>query len=121
VACASSLPSGAPWLDSLPALFGEPKPMVVRQQMSVGLSLDFSAVSMAVLISTGSWPSTRASCWWNSARPASRKSPSASTPASGFSPNARVLADQLINSLFFKIYAIVVLFIEKRKNKNHYK
>jgi hypothetical protein len=48
----------APWLDSLPALFGEPKPMVVRQQIRVGLSLCDSAASMPALMLSGSWPST---------------------------------------------------------------
>ncbi len=38
-------------------------PIVVRQQISVGLSVAINAVSMAVLISTGSWPLTlRTTC-----------------------------------------------------------
>ena len=53
----SSLPSGAPWLDSLPALLGDPNPIVVRQQISTGFS-DLSAVWIAVSISIGSWPLT---------------------------------------------------------------
>ncbi|MOA16762.1 hypothetical protein D3C78_1369920 [compost metagenome] len=53
----SSLPSGAPWQSSLPCLFGEPKPMMVLQQIRVGRSL-LRAVSMAILISSASWPST---------------------------------------------------------------
>ena len=58
VAATSSLPSGAPCEDSLPALFGEPKPMVVRQQTRVGLPWVRMASSIAALMLSGSCPST---------------------------------------------------------------
>ena len=54
----SSAPSGEPCDDDLPALVGAPKPMVVLQAMSVGLS-DVCALVSAAAIAFWSWPSTR--------------------------------------------------------------
>ena len=48
-----SPPKAAPWDSSLPCLFGEPKPMMVLQQIKVGCSL-LRAVSIAILISSAS-------------------------------------------------------------------
>jgi hypothetical protein len=58
VAAISSLPSGAPCTSCVPALFGEPLPMIVLQQISVGLA--FCALAAAIPRSTAStsWPST---------------------------------------------------------------
>ena len=58
VAWTSSLPSGAPCELSLPALAGLPKPIVVRQQISVGRAVSARAVRTAIATSSGSWPST---------------------------------------------------------------
>jgi len=44
------LPSAAPWQDSLRCLFGAPKPMMVLQQISVGLSGSIAAETSAALI-----------------------------------------------------------------------
>ena len=52
----SSGPSGEPWAVLVPALVGAPKPIVVLQAIRVGLS-DCWAVSMALAIASGSWPS----------------------------------------------------------------
>ena len=57
-AAISSAPSGAPWLFSVPPLFGAPKPIVVRQAISDGRS-ESLATSMARAIAVGSWPSIR--------------------------------------------------------------
>jgi len=54
----SSAPSGAPWDFSVPALFGAPKPMMVRQAISEGRSLP-CAFSSALAIASGSCPSMR--------------------------------------------------------------
>src|SRR3546814_12804564 len=58
VASTSSLPSAAPGEDSLPPLFGEPTPIVVRQQRSTGLSSPALVLSVAALNGSDSWPST---------------------------------------------------------------
>ena len=58
VASISAAPSGSPWVLALPALLGEPKPMIVLQQISVGrsccerASLTASAMAWALLPST---------------------------------------------------------------------
>ena len=54
----SSAPSGEPWLFSVPALVGAPKPMVVRQAISDGRS-EACAASIAAAIASGSCPSMR--------------------------------------------------------------
>ena len=54
----SSAPSGEPWLFSVPALLGAPKPMVVRQAISDGRA-EACAAAMALAIASGSCPSTR--------------------------------------------------------------
>ena len=58
ICCRTTIGWGAPWQDSLPALFGAPKPIVVRQQTSVGLPSERIACSIAALIASASWPST---------------------------------------------------------------
>ena len=49
----SSAPSGEPCADALPALVGAPKPMVVLQAISTGLS-DVCAFSSAAAMAAGS-------------------------------------------------------------------
>src|SRR5210317_1040678 len=52
-AATSSSPSGAPWVDAVPCLFGAPKPMTVLQQIIVGRSVSAAARSIAAAIATG--------------------------------------------------------------------
>ena len=49
VSAASSIPRGEPWHDSVPALFGDPKPMTVLQDITVGL-LDLDALEIVLEI-----------------------------------------------------------------------
>ena len=60
VAAVSAAPSGAPCAFALPALFGEPLPMVVLQQISVGAVAAPCAAARAASSASTSWPSTRA-------------------------------------------------------------
>jgi len=58
VAAISSLPSGEPCTSCVPALLGEPLPMTVLQQISVGLAFCALAAAMARSTASTSWPST---------------------------------------------------------------
>ena len=63
VAATSASPSAAPCVASVPCLLGEPQPMMVLQQTSVGRSGSAFAAWIAVSIATGSCPSTsRTTC-----------------------------------------------------------
>jgi hypothetical protein len=54
----SSPPNGSPCAFDVPAFFGAPKPIVVRQAMRLGRS-EACARSRAAAIASGSWPSIR--------------------------------------------------------------
>jgi hypothetical protein len=54
----SSLPSGDPWLFSLPSLVGAPNPIRVRQAIKEGRPDTFAA-SIATAMAFGSCPSIR--------------------------------------------------------------
>src|SRR5664279_3487564 len=56
----SSAPSASPCALAVPARFGEPLPIVVLQQMRVGLPLDRFALAMAASTASTSCPSTPA-------------------------------------------------------------
>ncbi|MDT4863307.1 hypothetical protein FQZ97_980050 [compost metagenome] len=58
VSLISSAPSGSPWALAVLARFGLPLPMVVLQQIRVGLSALFLAAPMALSTASASWPST---------------------------------------------------------------
>ena len=55
---ASWPPSGEPWVAAVPALVGAPRPMMVRQAISVGF-FERMAKDSAALICCGSCPSIR--------------------------------------------------------------
>ena len=55
VSFTSSSPSGEPWTDDFPCLFGDPKPILVLQEINVGF-LDFWAFLIDCIISLGLWP-----------------------------------------------------------------
>jgi hypothetical protein len=52
-AAISSLPSGAPWQSCDPCLLGAPAPMVVLQQIRLGLSVTALAASRAFSMASG--------------------------------------------------------------------
>ena len=58
----SSAPSGEPCADALPALVGAPKPMVVLQAISTGLSDALRLRRAPRRSPPGSWPSMREAC-----------------------------------------------------------
>ena len=51
----SSSPKGEPWEEDFPDLLGEPKPIIVLHEISVGLS-DLDALFIALLICFSLWP-----------------------------------------------------------------
>jgi hypothetical protein len=58
VAATSFSPSAAPWQVSLPGVAGEPLPMIVLQQMSVGAASSRALLDRGARRARGSWPST---------------------------------------------------------------
>ena len=50
------------WQPLVPCFFGAPKPMIVRQAISEGLSVTASAACVAAAIAAGSCPSTACTC-----------------------------------------------------------
>src|SRR5450759_375608 len=62
VAATSASPSAAPCTSCVSALLGEPMPMMVLQQISVGLSVTFFPALIAASTASGSWPFTETTC-----------------------------------------------------------
>src|SRR5574340_887467 len=62
VAATSSLPSAAPCTSWVSALFGEPMPMTVLQQIRVGLSVTFLPALIAASTAAASCPFTESTC-----------------------------------------------------------
>src|SRR5210317_1677751 len=58
VSATSSSPNAAPWQSCEPDLFGDPLPIIVLQQINVGLSETDLASWIALSIASKSWPST---------------------------------------------------------------